>query len=304
MKNAKSKLIAAFLSLAMALTTSCLEDSGNNSVSSTQKRLYCVYPNAEMCILGPFTEAQCASGMLMNECPFGTDNIFGGSPAGSPASSSSQQPSQNPSSNSNSITYPPATPATNFTFDNIQYWVGSGSNQAMFIAQWNDGKEPAALAWGYKWDGTKYGIDMVSDIVKTDNRFFLLTHSTGPMGNTIAGLGFDINGNKPIYLSNGGPPQAPVNGIVSTNVYDYDDWFCTDNAAHWKAGWYIGYWSYWVANDINNKWEYSNLGASSRELTNNSVDAWYFDNDMSSFSRCMGNENCSGRDFFGNITPR
>jgi hypothetical protein len=224
---------------------------------------------------------------------------------------SGQLPSSSSNPDPDPITYLPAIPAANFTFDNIQYWVGSGSNQAMFIAFWDDGKEPAALAWGYKWDGTKYGIDMVSEIAKTDNRFFLLTHSTGPMGNTIAGLGFDINGNKPIYLSNGGEPQAPVNGIVYTSSYDYDDWFCSDNAAHWASGWYTkGYWSYWVADDINDKWEYSNLGASSRELTNNSVDAWYFDihaftgDGKSTFERCMGNEDCDGKEFFGNITPR
>jgi hypothetical protein len=257
MKNAKSKFFIAICSLAMALTTSCLEDSGNNSVSSTQKRLYCVYPGEEICILGPFTEAQCATGMLMNECPFGTDNIFGGSPSGG---------SPSPSSNSN----PPPSSAVNPSSN-------SAENRATLTIKWNDGKSPDALTWEYKWTGTKYGIDMLTDILKTDNRLFLLTHSTGPMGNTIAGLGYDISGNNSIRLSNGGPPQTPVNGIVNTSIYDYDDWTCSDPTAHWAAGWYTnGYWSYWVSDNASGELEYSSLGASSRKLVNNARNLWSF----------------------------
>jgi hypothetical protein len=206
---------------------------------------------------------------------------------------SSNSPNEYPSSSSD------------FTFDSIQYWVGEGENRAMLIIQWNDGKEPAALAWGYKWNGTKYGIDMLMDIAKADEKFFLLVFSDFAFGYALGGIGYDIKGNNSIQLKNEtGTPQTPVDGLVETNVYDFDDWTCTDDTAHWKAGWYAGYWSYWVADNISSKWEYSGLGASSRELTNNSVDAWDFDNDMSSFYRCMGNEDCSGRDYFGNITSR
>jgi hypothetical protein len=168
--------------------------------------------------------------------------------------------------------------SSDFTFDSIKYWVGEGENRAMLIIQWNDGKEPAALAWGYKWDGTKYGIDMIIDIAKADEKFFLLTHSTGPMGNTVAGLGYDINGNNSIRLSNGGTPQTPVNGIVNTSSYDYDDWTCSDPTAHWSAGWYTnGYWSYWVSDNASGELEYSGWGASSRELVNNARDLWSFE---------------------------
>jgi hypothetical protein len=206
---------------------------------------------------------------------------------------------------------PNSNPADNFTFDNITYWVGSGSNRAMLIFQWNDGRNPAALAWGYKWEGKKYGIDMVMDIAKADKRLFALVFYSGPaLGYAIAGIGYDISGNNSFKLrNNGGAPQTPVNGIVEASRYDFDDWTCTDNAAHWKAGWYAGYWSYWVSGSISEKWEYSGLGASSRELTNNSIDAWYFDNDMndedkSTFHRCMLNgEACNGKEFFGAITP-
>lgn len=33
-----------------------------------------------------------------------------------------------------------------FSFSDIQYWVGTGSNQAGLVIDWNDGKNPQSLA--------------------------------------------------------------------------------------------------------------------------------------------------------------
>jgi hypothetical protein len=196
----------------------------------------------------------------------------------------------------------------NFTFEDIKYWVGEGNNKAMLVIQWNDKKSPAALVWGYRWNGTKYGYDMIDDIAKADERFFHLRFGAGYLGYAIAGIGFDISGDAKI--SNGGSCQSPVDGSVDADKYDFDYWkLCAGTSARWSAGWYEAYWSYWVSDNIKGKWEYSGLGASSRVLTNNSVDAWYFDLDMndpeiSTFYRCMEEpDNCDGRNFFGAITP-
>ena len=204
--------------------------------------------------------------------------------------------------------YGTSKPVKNFTFEDIEYWVGTGSNKAMLIVQWNDKKSPGALAWGYRWNGTKYGYDMISDIAKTDKRFFHLRFGAGYLGYAIAGIGFDVNDDAKI--SNGGSCQSPVDGSVDADRYDFDDWkLCAGVDVRWSAGWYEAYWSYWVADDIKGKWEYSGLGASSRVLKDNSVDAWYFDLDMndpdkSTFYRCMEEpDNCDGRNFFGAITP-
>jgi len=197
----------------------------------------------------------------------------------------------------------------NFTFEDIKYWVGEGDNRAMLVVQWNDKKSPGTLAWGYRWNGTKYGYDMINDIAKADKRFFHLRFWSGSyLGYAVAGIGFDVSGNAKI--SNGGSCQSPVDGSVNADSYDFDDWkLCAGVDERWGAGWYDAYWSYWVADDIKSKWEYSGLGASSRVLKDNSVDAWYFDLDMndpdkSTFYRCMEEpDNCDGRNFFGAITP-
>ncbi len=50
------------------------------------------------------------------------------------------------------------------SFSDIQYWVGTGSNQAAFVVQWNDSKIPDALVWGFRWDGNATGEDMLKAI--------------------------------------------------------------------------------------------------------------------------------------------
>lgn len=37
-------------------------------------------------------------------------------------------------------------------FDDIEFWIGQGTNRSAFVIQWNDGENPASLVWGYLWD--------------------------------------------------------------------------------------------------------------------------------------------------------
>lgn len=172
----------------------------------------------------------------------------------------------------------------NFTMDDIKFWVGTGTNKAALVIEWHDGKSPDALVWGYRWNGDAYGIDMIREIVKADPRLIFLTHMTGSLGYTIAGLGYNINKTGPHYLiynNQTNNPVYPVNGIVTTNAYNYDNWTYSDPADHWLSGWYNGYWSYWIKDTISAPWGYSGWGASSRKLTNGSWDGWSFLGDMS-----------------------
>ena len=77
-----------------------------------------------------------------------------------------------------------------FTFDDIQYWVGNGSNKAALVIEWHDGNRPDAMVWGYRWDGEATGHDMIVAIAQADPRLVLLTQYTGWMGYTIDGIGY------------------------------------------------------------------------------------------------------------------
>ena len=51
-------------------------------------------------------------------------------------------------------------------FTDILFWTGSGTNQAALVLYFNgpsygDGGSPAAIAWGYRWDGARTQADML-----------------------------------------------------------------------------------------------------------------------------------------------
>ncbi|MCC9074442.1 DUF5074 domain-containing protein [Flavobacterium sp. F-65] len=178
--------------------------------------------------------------------------------------------------------------ATTTDFDAIKYWVGTGANKAALVIQWNDGKNSDALVWGYRWDGTATGVDMVKAIAKADHRFYALQYYSGPdLGTAIGGLGFDLNGTNTIGLYKDGNviyPHYPENGIVNTSGYDFDSYTAIDAADHWQSGWASnGYWSYWVKNPADTDFDYSSLGATSRVLENGSWDAWTYNPSFEQF---------------------
>mgnify|MGYP003574935161 CR=1 FL=1 len=173
-----------------------------------------------------------------------------------------------------------------FNFDDIVYWVGTGTNEAAFVVQWNDSKNPDALVWGFRWNGTATGEDMLKAIAKTDKRFFTLLYQGTQFGSAVGGLGFDLDGNDTNALYKSGNttyPLYPVDGIINTTSYDFDDYTAKDADDHWGSAWYTGYWSYWVKDPTDSDFGYSGLGASSRQLVNGSWDVWNFNPNMESY---------------------
>lgn len=173
-----------------------------------------------------------------------------------------------------------------FNFDDIVYWVGTGTNEAAFVVQWNDSKNPDALVWGFRWNGTATGEDMLKAIAKTDKRFFTLLYQGTQFGSAVGGLGFDLDGNDTNALYKSGNttyPLYPVDGIINTTSYDFDDYTAKDADDHWGSAWYTGYWSYWVKDPTDLDFGYSGLGASSRQLVNGSWDVWNFNPNMESY---------------------
>ncbi|WP_265132372.1 DUF5074 domain-containing protein [Chryseobacterium oranimense] len=178
------------------------------------------------------------------------------------------------------------TVTTNINFSDIQYWVGSGTNEAAFVVQWNDSKNPDALVWGFRWNGNATGEDMLRAIAQADHRFFTLLYPGTQFGTAIGGFGFDLNGqNTNALYKNGNTtyPLYPVSGVLNTSAYDFDDYTAADAGDHWGSGWYNSYWSYWVKDPSDADFGYSGVGATSRVLQNGSWDVWNFNPGMNSF---------------------
>ncbi|AZA53086.1 DUF5074 domain-containing protein [Chryseobacterium sp. G0201] len=185
------------------------------------------------------------------------------------------------------ITTQNQTNNTTLTFADVQYWVGTGTNQAAFVVQWNDSKNPDALVWGFRWNGNATGEDMLKAIAKADHRFYSLLYQGTQFGSAVGGLGFDLNGANTNALyknANVTYPYYPVDGIVNTTAYDFDDYTAADAADHWSSGWTTnGYWSYWVKDPTDADFGYSGVGASTRALVNGSWDVWNFNAGFSDF---------------------
>ncbi|MDD4823104.1 MAG: Ig-like domain-containing protein [Bacteroidales bacterium] len=167
-----------------------------------------------------------------------------------------------------------------FTMDDIEYWVGEGSNRAAFVVQWNDSRETHTMVWGYRWDGVATGIDMIAAIAASDPRFFCLSESGTAYGSTVAGMGYDTDESGTITLIDPNGKSHPVgeNGLCAVSGYGYDGWKSGDTEDFWQSGWYEGYWSYWLK-EGDGEWSYSGVGASGRVLKDGSWDGWnYMDN--------------------------
>ncbi len=121
--------------------------------------------------------------------------------------------------------------------------VGSGSEESFFTVDFEDGTANQSYAFGYKYDGTKTGADLLAALA----------------ANTPLQVGYV-------------PGYAPGTGSylgVAVNSFALD--------GHSEAGFQIPYyWSYWLGNDGVN-WAYSGVGASSRNLSNGSWDGWSWD---------------------------
>ena len=178
----------------------------------------------------------------------------------------------------NAVMPKPLAVTPNVDFRQIKYWVGEGTNKSALVVKWCDGKGgDTNLVWGYKWDDEATGYKMLCDVAAADPRFYLLVYAGTQYGAAIGGFGFDIDCDGDIALvDKAGATFEPENGVYDCQDYSFDDFSAIDADDHWGSGWYSGYWSYWVADNVNSSFGYSGVGASSRKLSDGSVDGWVF----------------------------
>ena len=168
--------------------------------------------------------------------------------------------------------------AAAFTFDDIDFWVGSGANRAAMAIDWHrELNDPPAMVWGYCWDGIANGRDMLLAVVAADDRLFA---KLGMQGDQIRayGLGYDANDDGQFALDNEGLTQFDADGIaygsaplIGTPALDDGDYY--------TEGWEFDFWHYGVGvgNPFNGgHWLSSPLGIVDRQLANGVWDGWAF----------------------------
>jgi hypothetical protein len=167
------------------------------------------------------------------------------------------------------------------SFENIQYWVGSGPHRAALVFQWNDGLEPVSVAWGYRWDGQATGMDMLRAIAGS-------TRIEDPAGDPV-GTGSGADGRLSLGL---------VEYSFGLSVLSLE-YLPGDGGERTQRDWFSGYWEYfirggnfeyydWVTKDTAlfdeagssiyapGAWSSSSVGASDRPLIDGAWDAYGF----------------------------
>lgn len=131
------------------------------------------------------------------------------------------------------------------SFDDIQFWVGTGTNRAAVILQWNDGKSPASFAWGYRWNGSATGMQMLTAIAGATS--------------------IEDQFGEPVGSANGGDGRLKL-GLVRYSFGDsvYAVEFApTDGTTRSRTDWFSGYWQYLIRGGT---FEYTNWGATEPSL--------------------------------------
>jgi hypothetical protein len=160
-----------------------------------------------------------------------------------------------------------------FTLDNIQFWAGSGSKRAGFIVDFKGPSGPQSFAWGFRWDGTATGEDMMRAIAAANGSgLFASIKFYSGFGYAVNGFGYDLNKNG-IFSTT--PALTFPNGIAEADPLDVRD--SVEVGDLYTEGWNTdGFWSYFIKDNATSPWV-STFGFSNRVLSDGNFDGWAFD---------------------------
>src|SRR5271155_2153229 len=108
------------------------------------------------------------------------------------------------------------------SLDDIQLWTGSGTNRAALVIEWNtpeifnNTSVPAPVAnktlvWGYRFNGSATGTQMLEAIAAADPKLYVVDDDT--YGTFIEGIGYNLNGNGVIGVTDGASTNFFTNGF-------------------------------------------------------------------------------------------
>ena len=195
------------------------------------------------------------------------------------------------------------------SLDDIQFWIGSGTNRAALVIEWstpeslNYSTVPAPLAdkslvWGYRFNGTATAAQMFQSIVASDPRLYALGVIDPHYGLGIYGIGFHFAGGGDLGVTDGNTTNYFPNGLQTSVTVDADaaaplnpgdlywsglygpnweTWTETNDAGCFFNSPNRGANTYWTSTDptyassgYHGQWEFAQAGLSSLHLTNGS----------------------------------
>ena len=86
------------------------------------------------------------------------------------------------------------TPAWGFTFEDIAYWVGDGTNRCAVVVDFNDGEAGnRSFAWGYRWNGEAPSVKAILDAITARDRRLKMFSSSSQYGSYIEAFAYDAD---------------------------------------------------------------------------------------------------------------
>ena len=113
-----------------------------------------------------------------------------------------------------------------FSMADIQFWVGSGSDSAVLVVDFQDSTANSSYAWGYLFSGTATGDDLLNAVAAADPLFTVNT-AGGFLGDLTYSTHAGIGGTGGLYWSTWtGTSQATfaMNGGIA-EVLSNGEWF-------------------------------------------------------------------------------
>ena len=141
------------------------------------------------------------------------------------------------------------------SLDDIQLWTGSGTNRAALVIEWSVPESltnstvpvPVAdktLVWGYRFNGTATGTEMLQAILATDPKLYVVADET--YGTFVEGIGYNLNGNGVIGLTDGSTTNYITNGILTSATVNIDAAQAINGGDLYWGGLYGPNWELWT----------------------------------------------------------
>ena len=163
------------------------------------------------------------------------------------------------------------------TFNDVDFWVGEGANQAVLVVDWNDGPSELVKVWGFRWDGTATGADMLLAVCEADSLLYTMGTDVPGKGIAFGGIGYDRDVDSIFDIAKiGSTSNFDTNGYMAvTSDTEFDGWSIVDADDNWAGGWWTdGFWGYSYIEAGSATWTGSLVGASGRTLTDGCWDGW------------------------------
>ncbi len=140
------------------------------------------------------------------------------------------------------------------SLDDIQLWTGSGTNRAALVIEWNSPEvfnntavpAPVAnktLVWGYRFNGSATGTQMLEVIAAADPKLYVVDDDT--YGTFVEGIGYNLNGNGIIGVTDGVSTNYFTNGLLTDATVDVDAAYAINGGDLYWGGYFGPNWQVW-----------------------------------------------------------